>query len=117
MAPQHVVLNLETELPDWDFDRVRRESREVWNDWLSKIDVEGGTEKQRTKFYTDLWHTRIASRARAKQELGKPADRCSAIDVSGEGTVGVTLGSTASSHQRGLSPDNTRLLETDCRHA
>ena len=48
--------NLETECPDWDFDRVRNESRNVWNQWLGKIDVKGGELKTRVKFYTDLWH-------------------------------------------------------------
>jgi predicted alpha-1,2-mannosidase len=48
--------NLDAELSHWDFDRIRRESRETWNRWLGRIEVEGGTEQQRTKFYTDLWH-------------------------------------------------------------
>lgn len=49
-------LNLQSELPHWDFDRVVRESADEWNTMLGKIKVEGGTEKQRVKFYTDLWH-------------------------------------------------------------
>jgi predicted alpha-1,2-mannosidase len=48
--------NLETELPHWDFDRVVRESKADWNQWLGRIEVEGGSEPQRVKFYTDLWH-------------------------------------------------------------
>ena len=55
-------LNLETELDHWDFDRVRNESRNEWNQWLSKIEVKGGTEKQRVKFYTDLWHSLLGRR-------------------------------------------------------
>ena len=49
-------LNLSTECNHWDFDRVERESRDVWNEYLGRIDVRGGTKEQRTKFYTDLWH-------------------------------------------------------------
>lgn len=49
--------NLRAELPGWDFDQVVRESREDWNRWLSRVEVEGGSPAQRTKFYTDLWHT------------------------------------------------------------
>ena len=48
--------NLAAELPDWDFDRVVRESDETWNDWLRKIEVEGGSDAAKTKFYTDVWH-------------------------------------------------------------
>ncbi len=49
-------LNLETELPHWDFDRIVDESREDWNTWLSKIQIEGGTDGEQRRFYTDLWH-------------------------------------------------------------
>ena len=49
-------LNLTTELPHWDFDQVVKESREEWNDWLGKIQIEGGKQPQQQRFYTDLWH-------------------------------------------------------------
>jgi predicted alpha-1,2-mannosidase len=49
--------NLDAELPGWDFDGVVADSRREWNDWLGRIEVEGGTDAQRVKFYTDLWHT------------------------------------------------------------
>ncbi len=55
-------LNLDTELPDWDFDRVARESTDEWNQWLSRIEAEGGTPEQRTKLYTDLWHALLGRR-------------------------------------------------------
>ncbi len=46
--------NLTAELPGWDFDAVRNESKQIWNDWLGKIKVEGGRTDQRIKFYTDI---------------------------------------------------------------
>ena len=55
-------LNLETELNHWDFDKVKQESRDVWNEWLGKIVVKGGTRDQRVKFYTDLWHVLLGRR-------------------------------------------------------
>jgi predicted alpha-1,2-mannosidase len=48
--------NLEEECDHWNFDQVKSDSRKAWNDILGKIEVEGGTEKQKLKFYTDLWH-------------------------------------------------------------
>ncbi|AZM44632.1 hypothetical protein DMB38_01350 [Streptomyces sp. WAC 06738] len=48
--------NLEAELPGWDFDAVKAASQEHWNRLLGRIDVEGGTERQQVKFYTDLFH-------------------------------------------------------------
>ncbi len=55
-------LNLETELDHWNFNQVKQDSRDVWNDWLGKIEVKGGTEDQRIKFYTDLWHVLLGRR-------------------------------------------------------
>lgn len=50
-------LNLDTEAPHWDFDRVRKESEDLWNEWLSRVQVEGGTDAQKTKFHTDIWRS------------------------------------------------------------
>ncbi len=52
-------LNMESELPGWGFEEVRKSGREVWNKELSKIYVEGGGKKKRTVFYTALYHTMI----------------------------------------------------------
>lgn len=49
--------NLEHDCNHWDFDQVRNQSQQEWNEWLGKIDVEGGTHDQKIKFYTDMWHT------------------------------------------------------------
>ena len=49
--------NLEAECNHWDFDKVRDDARQEWNQWLGKITVKGGALKTRVKFYTDLWHT------------------------------------------------------------
>ncbi|MBL7968371.1 MAG: GH92 family glycosyl hydrolase [Prolixibacteraceae bacterium] len=51
--------NLAAEIPDWDFEKVRKMAKESWNRELSKIEVEGGTEVQRRTFYTALYHTHI----------------------------------------------------------
>lgn len=49
-------LNMQSELPHWDFDKVVQDAFDDWNNWLSRIEVEGGTEKEQSRFYTDLWH-------------------------------------------------------------
>jgi predicted alpha-1,2-mannosidase len=43
--------------PGWDFDRVRNQAKEIWARTLSRIEVEGGTEKQRMLFYSCLYHS------------------------------------------------------------
>lgn len=52
--------NLETEIADWDFDRVKNEARETWNKELSKIQIDGATNDQKEIFYTALYHSFLA---------------------------------------------------------
>ncbi len=49
--------NLNGELGHWDFDRVREAARATWNAHLQKIEINGGTDEQKTVFYTALYHT------------------------------------------------------------
>ena len=48
--------NLDAEQGGKDFDTIKEEARNAWNKDLSRIEVEGGTEDQRTVFYTALYH-------------------------------------------------------------
>ncbi len=48
--------NLDSEIPDWDFNRIKQQAKDAWNEELGKIIVEGGTPEQRTTFYTALYH-------------------------------------------------------------
>lgn len=47
--------NLETETAGKDFDLVLSEAQRAWENQLSLIRIHGGTEKQRTIFYTALY--------------------------------------------------------------
>jgi predicted alpha-1,2-mannosidase len=51
--------NLVSELPGWNFEKVRADAKAAWNKELSKIEVSGGTDAQTTTFYTALYHTMI----------------------------------------------------------
>ena len=51
--------NLDTEIPDWDFDKVRVLANDSWEQQLQKIKVEGGTRDQQTIFYTGMYHAFI----------------------------------------------------------
>lgn len=53
------LTNLETEIPGWSFETVRRDARTAWRDALSRIDVDGGAAAERTSFYTALYHTQL----------------------------------------------------------
>lgn len=57
---ENARLNLETEQPaGTTFDQIRAQARKKWNEDLSRILVEGGTEEQKGVFYTALYHTMI----------------------------------------------------------
>lgn len=47
--------NLQAETAGRSFDQVRDEAKAEWNEWLGRIEVEGGTEAQRGRFYTSLY--------------------------------------------------------------
>ena len=49
--------NLQREIPGWTFERVKSDTRALWNRSLEAIDTEGGTERQRTIFYTALYRS------------------------------------------------------------
>ncbi len=51
--------NLDHEQQGFDFAKVRDKAREAWEQTLSKVTVEGGTEAQRRVFYTALYHSQI----------------------------------------------------------
>jgi predicted alpha-1,2-mannosidase len=47
--------NLENEIGEKDFAAIRKAARDTWNEKLSRIEVEGGTEDDKIKFYTSLY--------------------------------------------------------------
>ena len=51
--------NVEAEIPEWDFNGVRKAARASWNDYLAKIDIDTDDKDQKTMFYTALYHTGV----------------------------------------------------------
>lgn len=56
---ENARLNLNKEQEGKNFEQVHAEARERWNDDLSRILVEGGTQEQKTVFYTAMYHLLI----------------------------------------------------------
>lgn len=56
---ENARLNLNQEQPTFDFEKVRNDAKQQWNDKLSAIKVEGGSEDQKTIFYTGFYHMLI----------------------------------------------------------
>jgi predicted alpha-1,2-mannosidase len=55
ISTANAMKNLDAEIPDWDFDRVRRETRAKWETELSRIQIEGSQWDKET-FYTAMYH-------------------------------------------------------------
>ena len=51
--------NLDTEIPHWDFNKTLQETKQKWNEELSKIEIKTFTEDHKTTFYTALYHTNL----------------------------------------------------------
>lgn len=49
--------NLNTEIPHWNFEIIKSETREKWNKELSKIKVKTLNKDDRITFYSALYHT------------------------------------------------------------
>ena len=56
ISVQQAQANLDAQVPDFDFDRVRAAAEAEWCERLSDAVVEGGTPEQRTAFYTAMYH-------------------------------------------------------------
>lgn len=54
--------NLEREIPHFDFEKTEAETRSVWEKYLHRVEVEGGTEDQRSIFYSAMYHSLLFPR-------------------------------------------------------
>lgn len=48
--------NLEAEAKKLSFDKAKKQAIASWNEYLGRIDVEGGAQEDKIKFYTGLYH-------------------------------------------------------------
>jgi predicted alpha-1,2-mannosidase len=53
--------NLDAE-SNWDFEKTRDSAHRAWSKALSQVEIRGGTEDQRTVFYTALYHALLMPR-------------------------------------------------------
>lgn len=59
VSAANALENLDSEIPDWDFERVVRKTRDKWDLELSRIEVEGSQWDKET-FYTGMYHAFLA---------------------------------------------------------
>lgn len=56
-------LNLKNDINDWDFEKVVTNAKLLWEKAIKTVNVEGATERDKTIFYSALYHTMIDPRA------------------------------------------------------
>ena len=54
--------NLQKEIPKWDFETIRKALKQIWNQKLATVEVRGGSEDERTIFYSGLYHALLYPR-------------------------------------------------------
>ena len=50
------LMNLESEIPHWDFEKTRKELETIWEKKLAQVEVQSDDEAEKAKFYTALYH-------------------------------------------------------------
>jgi predicted alpha-1,2-mannosidase len=58
---------LHAESGDWDFDRTHAQARAAWARLFDRVEVTGGTPKQRMLFYSTLYHSFASPRLIARK--------------------------------------------------
>ncbi len=48
--------NMKKETPDWDFEKVKKQSQDIWNKELNKIQIETIQKEDLVNFYTAMYH-------------------------------------------------------------
>jgi predicted alpha-1,2-mannosidase len=64
---EHAQRKLETESPGWNFDGIKKQAEDIWSKLLNRIEVKGGTEKERMLFYSNLHHSFASPRLVARK--------------------------------------------------
>ena len=55
ISEEQAEKNLKREIEDYDIARLAEQGRDVWNTALGKIEIDGGSEDEKSVFYTSLY--------------------------------------------------------------
>ncbi|MCO6163458.1 GH92 family glycosyl hydrolase [Flavobacterium sp. NRK F7] len=58
VSQKNVLQNLIEEIPHWDFEKIKKQTQDSWNQELNKIQIDA-TPDDKTNFYTAMYHTFI----------------------------------------------------------
>jgi len=50
------LVNMEKEIPHWNFEEVRKNAKSAWNKELNKVQIKSDDSEEKTNFYTAMYH-------------------------------------------------------------
>ncbi|MEO5912136.1 MAG: GH92 family glycosyl hydrolase [Pelobium sp.] len=56
VSTDNALLNMQTEIPGWDFNLVKEQGQQAWNKELQKIEVKTAKTEDAINFYTAMYH-------------------------------------------------------------
>jgi predicted alpha-1,2-mannosidase len=90
--------NLEAEMAGKSFAQVRRQATDTWNALLSKVRVEGGSERQKGLFYSTLYRAFLCPMLRSDMNGDFPSSRMTTPVNGGRPRWEATTGNSSRSY-------------------
>lgn len=59
ISPENALMNIEAEIPDWNFEGIVAAADQKWNKELAKLTVKSPSVSKKKIFYTAMYHTMI----------------------------------------------------------
>ena len=59
VSTTNALENMHTEIPHWDFEKVKQQARQAWNKELGKIIITSNSEAEKINFYTAMYHAAL----------------------------------------------------------
>ncbi len=56
VSSDNALLNMQAEIPGWDFDLVKKQGQQAWNKELQRIEVQTKKTEDAINFYTAMYH-------------------------------------------------------------
>jgi len=56
VSSDNALMNMQAEIPGWDFDQIKQQGQQLWNRELQKIEVKTKNTEDAINFYTAMYH-------------------------------------------------------------
>jgi len=59
VSTANALMNMRAEIPGWDFDKVKTDVQNAWQNELQKITIQSPSKEEKENFYTSMYHAFI----------------------------------------------------------